>query len=405
MKKSIVALSTTAIILSSLPAAGQAASYTVQQGDSLHKIAQNYQTSISAIKETNGLTSNMIFVKQKLIIPTRTTVSENKPAAPVKVVTTKTYKVVAGDSLYKIATKLGVSISELKKWNGMNADIIYPNQQLKVSASGEKSTTPSSPTQPPVTESAKTVYTVQKGDTLGAIAQKHRTTVANLKAWNKLSSDMIYVNQKLQISSSTGAPTASPTKPPKPVPSYSPGTGEKGLHTVQSGDTLGKIAAKYVVTVAELKMWNNLSSDMIYVNQKLAVSKGGENTDPVENNTSSNDLLTIATKLLGTPYTWAGTTPSGFDCSGFIYYVFNQAGKNITRTSTDGYYNRSYYIHTPKPGDLVFFENTYKKGISHMGIYIGDDQFIHASESGGVVISSIHNSYWKSKMDGYKRFY
>jgi LysM repeat protein len=403
MKKSIVALSTTAVLLTSLPAAGQAASYTVQRGDSLHKIAQNYQTSVSAIKETNGLTSDMIFIKQKLTIPTTTTVSENKPAAPVKVATTKTYKVVAGDSLYKIATKFGVSISELKKWNGLNSDLIYPNQQVKVSASGEKPTTPSSPTQPPTTGSTTTVYTVQKGDTLSAIAVKHGTTVANLKAWNNLSSDIIYPNQKLKTTSSTGTPAPTPSpSPSKPVPS--PGTTEKGQYTVQSGDTLGKIAGKYGVTVAELKAWNNLSSDMIYVNQKLTLSKGGQSTDQVENSQPSNDLLTEAKKLLGTPYAWGGTTPSGFDCSGFIYYVFNQTGKSITRTNTDGYYNRSYYIHTPKPGDLVFFENTYKKGISHMGIYIGDDQFIHAGDS-GVAISSVHNSYWKSKMDGYKRFY
>ena len=65
---------------------------------------------------------------------------------------------------------------------------------------------------------------------------------------------------------------------------------------------------------------------------------------------------------MGVPYVWAGSTPDGFDCSGFIYYAYNKAGKQMGRYSSEGYYNRSFYVNEPQPGDLVFFENTYKKG-------------------------------------------
>nr|WP_249310480.1 C40 family peptidase [Bacillus sp. FJAT-49736] len=119
---------------------------------------------------------------------------------------------------------------------------------------------------------------------------------------------------------------------------------------------------------------------------------------------TASNLIKNATKLLGTPYVWAGSTLSGFDCSGFIYYVYNQVGVSLPRTSSAGYYNRSFYVNNPQPGDLVFFSDTYQKGISHLGIYLGNNQFIHASDN-GVEISSLDEAYWKNHFDGFKRLY
>src|SRR5699024_12556649 len=104
-------------------------------------------------------------------------------------------------------------------------------------------------------------------------------------------------------------------------------------------------------------------------------------------------------------YTWGGSSIStGFDCSGFIDYAYNKAGKSIGRLSSEGYFNRSHYVNKPKKGDLVFFENTYKKGISHLGIYLGGNKFISA-ESDGVKVNTLDNPYWSKHFDGYKRFY
>src|SRR5699024_6244898 len=94
-------------------------------------------------------------------------------------------------------------------------------------------------------------------------------------------------------------------------------------------------------------------------------------------------LNKVARAQIGTPYKWAGSTPGGFDCSGFIHYAYSNAGKSGARTSTAGYFDRSFYVNTPQVGDLVFFSGTYKAGISHMGIYIGNNQFIHAGTSTG----------------------
>ncbi|RBP02790.1 LysM peptidoglycan-binding domain-containing protein [Rossellomorea aquimaris] len=282
------------------------------------------------------------------------------------------YRVQSGDSLSVIAYKYDTSVSNLKNWNNLSSDMIYVNQVLEVSA-------PST--------SAKT-YTVQSGDYLSKIGVKFDVYLAELRAWNNLKSDVIYPGQTLVVSA--GGTSTTPTAP----------TGSS-TYTVQSGDTLSHIAIRYDVSVSSIKSWNGLSSDNIYVGQKLSIkgtSDGGTQTPAPTSN-----VVDIAKKYVGTPYAWGGTSPSGFDCSGFIYYVFNQAGQSISRTNTDGYYSKSSFVSSPKAGDLVFFENTYKAGISHMGIYLGNGEFIHASDS-GVTISKLSNTYWNPKFVGYKRF-
>jgi peptidoglycan DL-endopeptidase LytE len=279
------------------------------------------------------------------------------------------YRVQSGDSLSVIAYKYDTSVSNLKNWNNLSSDLIYVNQVLEVSA--------------PSSSSAKT-YTVQSGDYLSKIGAKFDVYVSELKSWNHLKSDMIYPGQTLIVSS--GGTTTTP--PPAGSSTY----------TVQSGDTLSHIAVRYNVSVSDIMSWNGLSTSTIYVGQKLSIKGTSGGTE-----TPSSNVVDIARKYVGTPYAWGGTSPSGFDCSGFIYYVFNQAGQSIARTNTEGYYSKSSFVSSPKAGDLVFFENTYKAGISHMGIYVGNGEFIHASDS-GVVVSKLSNTYWKPKFVGYKRF-
>jgi peptidoglycan DL-endopeptidase LytE len=321
-----------------------------------------------------------------------------------------TYKVKSGDSLWAIANKYDTSISKIKDLNNLKSDLIFPNQLLQVSSTSESTTQKPSVSQPSKPAATKT-YKVVSGDTLIAIANKHNISLAELKTWNNISSYLIYPGQTLVVSKSGNVAAPTPTPAPSPTP---PGeSGSEKVYTVKSGDTLSYIALKYGVSVQELKKWNGLSSDMIYIGQKVKVnaSKTPAPSDNIEENTGSesstynaNVLLKEAKAQLGKPYVWGGSTTAGFDCSGFIYYAYNKAGLKIGRTSSGGYYNRSYYINNPKPGDLVFFENTYKKGISHLGIYLGNNEFIHAGDN-GVEITSLNNSYWKSKFDGFKRFY
>jgi cell wall-associated NlpC family hydrolase len=107
---------------------------------------------------------------------------------------------------------------------------------------------------------------------------------------------------------------------------------------------------------------------------------------------------------MGVPYVWGGTSPSGFDCSGFTQYVFRQCGYSINRTAAAQYSNGSYVSYDSlQAGDLVFFANTYAaSGITHVGIYIGGGQFIHCA-NGGVKISSLSESYYSSRYYGARR--
>ncbi|AXO92653.1 peptidoglycan endopeptidase [Bacillus anthracis] len=121
-------------------------------------------------------------------------------------------------------------------------------------------------------------------------------------------------------------------------------------------------------------------------------------------NTSS--IADFARSLNGSPYRTAGTTPAGFDCSGFIHYVLNQTGHKGARQTVAGYWSSKTKTSNPQPGDLVYFQNTYKSGPSHMGVYLGNGQFISAeTDATGVRISSVSNSYWSKHLLGYTKAY
>ncbi|MGM9944856.1 MAG: LysM peptidoglycan-binding domain-containing protein [Lysinibacillus sp.] len=307
----------------------------------------------------------------------------------------------------------------------------------------------------PIVEAS--TYTVEKGDTLSKIAVKHNTTIALLKEWNNLQSDSIYIDQKLivskkqQTSSNTNSQASSTVNPTVAIkPSAT--TAKIYTYVVVKGDNLTKIASKNNTTVAKIKQWNGLTSDKIYMDQTLIIRKEElASTGPIASLTESNssgttgnpstgapspgissadqeiaaqlakekkiqtapsmtnlekykDAINLASSLIGTPYVYGGNSVDGFDCSGFVNYVYSNAGFSITRKSSLDYFmNDTTIVATPVPGDVVFFKNTYISTISHMGVYIGDNQFIHAS-SNGVEVSNLSYDYWDTRFVAFKRF-
>lgn len=131
-------------------------------------------------------------------------------------------------------------------------------------------------------------------------------------------------------------------------------------------------------------------------------SSGGHTAPSGNRGATITNIVANASELIGTPYVWGGTTPRGFDCSGFVQYVFAQQGVSIPRTVAQ-MWNAGTSVSQPSVGDIVFFDTT--GGPSHNGIYIGNNQFIHSGSSTGVTIASMNNSYWASRYLGAKRLY
>jgi cell wall-associated NlpC family hydrolase len=113
------------------------------------------------------------------------------------------------------------------------------------------------------------------------------------------------------------------------------------------------------------------------------------------------ELTRSALHFLGDPYAFGGTSPSGFDCSGFVQHVFAMLGMRLPRTADAQYDVGRPALGGPRPGDLVFFD-TYG-GVSHVGIYLGHGKFVHASTSRGVMVSRLSESYWAERYVGAKR--
>jgi cell wall-associated NlpC family hydrolase len=182
-------------------------------------------------------------------------------------------------------------------------------------------------------------------------------------------------------------------------------------YTVVYGDSLYRISVKYGLTVEAIKAANNLSSDSLSVGQVLNIP--GENvvstvkpasSTPSGSVTTGAGLRPIAERYLGVTYVFGGTTPNGLDCSGLVYLVYQELGLQLPRTSRLQYQVGAEVAREDLlEGDLVFF-NTTGQGVSHVGIYLSDGDFINAaSNPGKVLISNLSESYWDKRYLGARR--
>jgi peptidoglycan DL-endopeptidase LytE len=188
--------------------------------------------------------------------------------------------------------------------------------------------------------------------------------------------------------------------------------------TVQKGQTLWSISRQYGVSVTSLERWNHLSDDsVLQIGQNLIVGDGTSSTAKSANGPSSRDgsvdlgveaaaegldVTNYAQKYLGVPYAWGGSSPSGFDCSGFTMFVYRHFGLNLPHTSYEQYnHGTSVSQSQLRAGDLVFF-STAGDGASHVGIYVGQGKFINAAGN-SIRYSSISDGYWASNYVGARR--
>ncbi|MFY8330303.1 LysM peptidoglycan-binding domain-containing protein [Vagococcus carniphilus] len=309
-----------------------ATTHTVKPGDTLYGISAKYGVSVAQLKSWNNLSSDMIYVNQKLVVkggnkgggstskptpkptPKPSTNNGNQTSKPKPSTSNgQTHTVKRGDTLYGIGLQYGVSVAQLKSWNNLSNDMIYVNQKLVVKGGNKGGGNTSKPTPKPSTNngnqtskpkpstSNSQTHTVKRGDTLYGIGLQYGVSVAQIKSWNNLSNDMIYVNQKLVVKGGNkgGGSTAKPTPKPSTKPSTQTTTQSSSSYTVKRGDTLYGISLRYGVSVNELKQWNNLKSDMIYVGQQLAINgkKAANHTaTPVKKTSNQSQSSTYTVK-------------------------------------------------------------------------------------------------------------
>ena len=379
-----------AAILLLLSVSSYAANTThiIKQGDTLGAIAVKFGLNSSKdIIEFNNLDSTLIRVGQTIRIPSPSpeasiaTNTDNKTNdKEEKLFTetgfTNTYKVKSGDTLSQIAEKFNVKTSKLKEANNLrNSDSIGIGQKLSV------------PETPKVSKLKIQIYTVKKGDTLSQIARNFSVSVRNIKTANGLRTTRINTGDKLII------PTTKTTN--NAIIDY----------RVRSGDTLSSIARKYSSTVTKIKRANNLIGDSIHTGQKLKVPLKLYVSKSAKEKILKDELIKVAKRYLGAPYKFGGTsTQTGIDCSAYVNKVFRTFNVNLPRTARD-IYKKGQYVskNNLEKGDLVFFA-TYAKYPSHVGIYIGNNKFIHASSiSKKITIGSMNKSFYKKRYIGAKR--
>lgn len=172
------------------------------------------------------------------------------------------------------------------------------------------------------------------------------------------------------------------------------------------GSKIGYIRSDYVhLTQIPYENRDSKNAPLFFVNgQSTGVTPSASALNGSSGTTTASRIVATAKQYIGVPYVWGGSTPNGFDCSGFVQYVFNRHGITLPRTTTEQYRIGSYVSKSNlKIGDLVFLQNTYREGISHVGIYVGDGKMIHASSSKGVVISDLSSSYYTNHYYGARR--
>ena len=338
------------------------------------------------------------------------------------------YKVKRGDSFYSIAKKYHVKINDLKNTNTAAEKDIKPGDKLvipsqknetkKKTRSGrperdkvlykktsEENITSDKSSGPSQTSTKDIYHVVKKGDTLFSISHKYSISVIELRELNDLRKSAKLKNgQKLLVKS----------------------TGPK-IYTVKKGDNIWKIAKKYNVEAEELMEINEMDSPSVIIGQKLYLEEDQSVISELQNNeiltknmeeelknipksdefiekSIQEKLSLFAKKLINIPYKFGGNSILGIDCSGYVKKVYSLLGMDIPRTAREQF-NEGETIEKEELsiGDLVFFR-TYASFPSHVGIYLGNNLFIHASSKGRKVkVDNLEAPYFVKRFIGAKR--
>jgi cell wall-associated NlpC family hydrolase len=258
----------------------------------------------------------------------------------------------------------------------------------------------------PVLASASS-YTVMSGDTLSAIAQREHVSVDQIVRLNHLSdANVLSQGQALRL---TAPPVAA--RPARKLPHTNVAQKPRRRTRIAMANSV-RAHAKHAHHTAHRPAPGGAAQIAQRQALWIALHTGSSSPDFVGSSSFvaaqkalglEVGLTRTALRYLGVPYSWGGESFSGVDCSGFVQAVFRRNGIDLPRTA-DAQFEVGRRVSTSglQPGDLVFFE-TYAIGASHVGIYLGQGQFVHASSSNGVRVDSLSETYYANRFIGARR--
>jgi LysM repeat protein len=356
--------------------------HTVVEGESIYVIAKKYGVTESDIYELNPKAKGALLqLKTVLLIPNKskkTTISDEKKkkSTSKNIESTEIHTAVAGESLYVIAKKYGISLEKIKEIN------------------------------PSINPEA-----IQIGDKINIIPTKKTLTEKKNKVPSKVEKPAPTITTPIVNTPLVSAPVAT-------TPMVCEDELGNTIHTVQKGETLYRIAKLYNVKLKLLKELNEEVVDNLPEGYLLIVKLGNleiakhQNTlleKPVlvpislENMSKADFLIAKASEHLGTRYRGGGTTSAGFDCSGLMFSTFKNIDMTLPRSSGSMAVGAGVKIEREQAqkGDLIFFTTNGRGSINHVGMIteiIGDEiKFIHSSVQSGVVISSTKEPYYAKR--------
>ncbi|MGE3126692.1 MAG: NlpC/P60 family protein [Fimbriimonadaceae bacterium] len=428
--------------------------HKIQNGESFATVSKMYGVGYEALASANpGMVPEKLMPGSVILVPARI----EKPAEPMK---PGTYRVENGDTDWSIARRIGLTPKELRKMNpGVNWVKLQVGTKLKVPVKeGAAKASASLILAKNQAPTATTTHTVRSGESDWIIARKYDMTVKQLRSLNPGTNwDAIQIGKSLRVSKPTKVQSNEiETKRAKIVASdVIVRTGAKKdsgrvaivdrgrIGSVRDrigdwyklafdGGTVGWVrgdllAPVYASSVHEVERTTPRSGAGVASGPLVAQaptrpragtvprayvpprSNGSSVSRPSSGaplrDVNAGSLIGTALANLGTRYVWGGTSRSGFDCSGLTSYVYKQHGKAIPRTAA-AQANQGQTVSKGelKEGDLVFFRTTRGTRISHVGIYMGNGKFVHASSgSGKVITSSLNEGYYNRRYAGAKR--
>lgn len=326
---------------------GDGVLHAVRSGDTVKKVADRYKVKTEAIVEANKVAEDDKLESGLLLfIPANTAAAVGADTDSDGNDDPRTYKVQAGDTLWTISQRFGVEPSLIMLDNEIkDPKSVVPGVRLRIlPAKGVESTI------------------LKSGESMNDLAARYQIDLGALLDYNQLDT---------ADAAKAGARIVIPQTHARPVT-----------------PTVAAASASPALTKSQVAVVNIPASELA-----LPSSDKGQ------------QIAALALKHVGARYVFGGTSPSGFDCSGFVYYVHRAAGVPVGRTLWQQMNAGARVAKSQlQVGDEVFFANTYMPGLSHAGIYIGEGKFVHANnERTGVVVSKLEDDYWAQRYVGASR--